>query len=80
MILAAQSVASQIGDLALYATVVTLGVSMSFALALVGTVRASEARREGGGLIAVPWSVLAILGYGAFIALAVKGIVVVTQK
>lgn len=80
MILAVQSVSSQLADLALYATITALGVSLSFALALVGTVRASEARRAQRMASAVPWSLLALLGYGAFAALAVKGIIVVTQK
>ncbi len=80
MILAAQSVSSQLVDLVLYATIATLGVSLSFALALVGTVRASESRRGGSVAGAVPWTLLAVLGYAAFAALAVKGIIVVTQK
>lgn len=80
MILAAQSVTEQIADLVLYATVVTLGLSLAFAFALIGTVHATDARREHRTVAAIPWTVLAVLGYGVFIALAVKGIVVVTQK
>ena len=62
MILAAQSVSSQLADLVLYATITTCGVSLSFALALVGTVRASESRRGGSVAGAVPWTLLAVLG------------------
>ena len=80
MILAAQSVAQQIADLVLYATVVTLGVSIAFALALIGTVHATDARRERRTVAAIPWTVLAVLGYAAFVAFAVKGITVVTKK
>lgn len=80
MMAADPSVTSQIADLALYATAVTLGVSLAFALALVGTVRASEARRDGSAATALPWSILAFLGYAAFAALAIKGIIVVTTK
>ncbi len=80
MILAAQSVAEQIADLVLYATVVTLGVSLAFALALIGTVHASDARRDQRVVRAVPWTILAVLGYAAIVALAVKGILVVTKK
>lgn len=80
MIVAAQSVAEQIADLILYATVVTLGVALSFALALIGTVRATERRRDGHLAAALPWTVLALAGFAAFIAFAVKGIIVVTQK
>lgn len=80
MILAADAVLPQLGDLALYATAVALGVSVAFSLALVGTVRASEARRGGSTLAALPWSLLALLGYAAFLALAVKGVAVVTTK
>lgn len=80
MILAAQSVSEQIADLILYATIVTLGVAMSFALALVGTVQAADARRAGRTGAAVPWGLLALLGYAAIIGFAVKGLIVVTQK
>lgn len=80
MILAAQSVAQQIADLVLYATVVTLGVSLAFALALVGTVHASDARRDQRVLRAIPWTILALAGYAAVAAFAIKGILVVTKK
>ena len=80
MIVAAEKVLPQLRDLALYATGVALGVSLAFALALVGTVRASEARRSGSSAAALPWSLLALAGYLAFAALAIKGIKVVTTK
>ena len=80
MILAAQSVAEQIADLVLYATVVTLGVSITFALALIGTVRAGDARREHRVAAAIPWAVIAALSFAAVLAFAIKGITVVTKK
>ena len=80
MITAADAVLPQLRDLALYATVVALGVSFSFAIALVGTVRASDARRAGNTAAALPWSLLALIGYAAFAVLAVKGVLVVTTK
>lgn len=80
MILATQTVAEQIADLVLYATAVTLGVSISFALALIGTMHATDARREQRTLRAVPWTILALLGYVAVLVCAAKGILVVMKK
>jgi hypothetical protein len=78
--LAAESVAHQLLTLAWQGLGVTIGVTLCFSLALVGTIRASEARREGHNVAVLPWTALALVAYAAFALFAVLAVVVVVDK
>jgi hypothetical protein len=80
MRLAADSVAQQLFTLAWQGLSVTIGVTLCFSLALVGTIRASDARRAGHNAAIVPWTVLALVAYAAFIGFAVLAVLVVVDK
>jgi hypothetical protein len=51
-----------------------------FSLFLMGTVRASEARRERLALPMIAWGSLALLTGVAFLAICAVGIVFITSK
>ena len=78
--LAADSVGQQLLTLTWQGLGVTIGVTLCFSLALVGTIRASDARREGHNAAVVPWTVLALLAYTAFAGFAVLAVLVVVDK
>ncbi len=78
--LAENSVAQQLLTLAAEGFLVAVGVSLFFSLALVGTIRATDARRDGRTAAALPWTVLALLAYTGFFAFAVLGVLVVVDK
>jgi hypothetical protein len=76
--LAEDSVAQQLLTLTAEALGVTVGVTLCFSLALVGTIRANDARRDGRTAAALPWTAVALLafaGFGLFTVLAVLTVV-----
>ena len=79
-ILAAESVGQQLLTLAAEGLGFAVGASLCFSLALVGTIRASDARRRGHMTAAVPWTALALLSYATFAALVTLGLLVVVDK
>ena len=79
-LLAAESVGHQLLTLAWQGLGVTIGVTLCFSLGLVGTIRASEARRDGHNAAVVPWTLLAVLAFAAFAAFAVLAVAVVVDK
>ncbi len=80
MPLAGHSLGHQLLTLAGEGLGVAVGVSFCFSLALVGTIRATDARREGRRAAVLPWTALALVAYAAFGALAVLGVLVVIDK
>ncbi|HEY4095089.1 MAG TPA: hypothetical protein VGM33_06260 [Baekduia sp.] len=55
-------------------------MSLSFSLMIMGSARASEARREGSGATAMLYSVVALLSTVGFVAVVVFGVVVIVKK
>ena len=78
--LAEQAVGEQLLQLAAQGLGVAVGVCFCFSLALVGTIRATDARRAGRARAVLPWTVLALTAYAAFGLLAVLGVLVVLDK
>lgn len=78
--LAAQSVGEQLLQLAAQGLGVAVGVSFCFSLALVGTIRATDARRAGKTGAVLPWTLLALAAYVGFGLLLVLGVLVVVDK
>jgi hypothetical protein len=74
------SVAHQLLTLTLQGMGVTIGVTLAFSIALVGTIRATEARGRQSTAAALSWSVMAVLAYATFIGFAVLGVLVVVDK
>jgi hypothetical protein len=70
----------KIGELLWVAPVAALGVSLSFSLMIMGSGRASEARRNGAGVAAMLYSLVALLATIAFTAVVVFGVVVIVKK
>ena len=62
------------------ATGVAVAVSIAFSLAVAGSTRFAEERRDGTTARATVWAVLAGLGVAVCIAAIVLGIVVMTTK
>jgi hypothetical protein len=70
----------KIGELLWVAPVAALAVSLSFSLMIMGSARATEARRTGAGATAMLYSVVALLATVAFAAVVVFGVVVIVKK
>jgi hypothetical protein len=60
--------------------VLGVGLAGTYALAILGTTRATEARRDGGSIAAFMFGVLAAIALAACAAVVVLGIVVMTTK
>ena len=80
LVLAAESVAQQIGQLIVEGLLVSVGVTLCFSLGLMASLRLGEARRAGHGVALAGWFVLAALSFAAFAGFAVFGILVVVNK
>lgn len=80
MIPAAESLASQLAQLIAEGLIVSFGVTLCFSLALVGAIRASEARNDRRAASLVSWSLLAVVAFAAFSAFVVLGVLVVANK
>jgi hypothetical protein len=70
----------KIGELLWVAPLAALAVSITFSLIIMGSARASDARRTGAGTTAMLYSVVALLGTVGFAAVVVFGIVVIINK
>ena len=57
-----------------------VGVALTFSVALLGWVRAKEARRDNSRMESVLWIVVGVLGLTACAAGIVLGIIVMTDK
>jgi len=79
-VIAAQSVAEQIGQLIVEGLLVSIGVTLCFSLGLTAALRLGEARRAGHGVALAGWFVVAAAAFAAFVGFAVLGIVVVLNK
>ena len=62
------------------ALVVAIAVTIAFSLAVAGSTRFAEERRDGATVRAMLWVVIALLGIGVCLAAIVLGIVVMTTK
>lgn len=79
-VIAAQSVAEQIGQLIVEGLLVSVGVTFCFSLGLTAALRLGEARRAGHGVALAGWFVVAAAAFAAFAAFAVFGVIVVVNK
>ena len=70
----------KLGQVVLYSLGAGVGVSLCFALAILGATRFTEVRRSGGGAAAIGYAALAVLGLVVTLGAAVAGIVVMTSK
>ena len=70
----------KLGQVVLYSLGAGVGVSVCFALAVVGATRFADSRRDGGGAAAVGYALLAAVGLAATVAAVVIGIIVMTSK
>jgi hypothetical protein len=70
----------KIGELLWAAPVAALAVSITFSLIIMGSSRATDARRAGAGTTAMLYSVVALLATVGFAAVVVYGIVVIINK
>jgi len=78
-------IATIVDTTALWQTVVGafiagVGTTIMFSLAVLGATRFAEASREGRGIQAAAFGVLAIVGLLAVVAVIVVGIIVMTTK
>jgi hypothetical protein len=70
----------KIGELLWAAPVAALAVSITFSLVIMGSARATDARRAGAGTAAMLYSLVALLATAGFTAVVVYGIVVIVNK
>jgi TRAP-type mannitol/chloroaromatic compound transport system permease small subunit len=70
----------KIGELLYVAPLAGLAVAITYALMIVGWARASEARRDGAGGVAVAYSVLGTVATLAFLAVVVYGVTIIIKK
>jgi hypothetical protein len=59
---------------------VGLAVAVAFSVAVAGGTRFAEERRDGDGIRAAMWALIAALGFAVCVAAIVLGIVVMTTK
>ena len=78
--LAEQAVGDQLIELAARGLGVAVGVTFCFSLALVGTIRATDARRAGRTGVVLPWTLVALAAYAGFGLLVVLGVLTVVDK
>jgi hypothetical protein len=62
------------------ALVAGIGVCAIFSLAIIGFARTTDMRREGNVVAAGAYAVLTLLAFGAVLAVAAFGVVVMTAK
>jgi hypothetical protein len=70
----------KLGQVVLYSLGAGVGVSLCFALAILGATRFTEVRRGGGGAAAIGYAALAALGLAVTLGAVVAGIIVMTSK
>ena len=71
---------AELGELLYVAPIAVLLVTVAYALVIVGTARAGDARREGASGLAFAFSTMAVLGFAVFMAAMVFGISIITTK
>ncbi len=71
---------AELGELLYVAPVAVLLVTVAYSLVIVGTARASDARRDGAPAAAFAFSTLAVFGFVVFMAAMVFGISIITTK
>jgi hypothetical protein len=69
-----------IGKVVLYSLIAVVGVSVAFGLAIRGTVRFADLRRDGRGPEATAYAVVALTGLLISCAAVGYGIYLMTQK
>lgn len=57
-----------------------IGVCFVFSLAIVGFARATDMRREGHAIAMAGYALLAVVAFGAVVALVIFGVIVMTSK
>ena len=70
----------KIGELLWVAPLAALAVSVTFSLMIMGSARATDARRAGSGTTAMLYSVVALLSGVAFAAVVVYGVAIIVNK
>jgi hypothetical protein len=70
----------KIGELLYVAPLAGLAVAITYALMIVGWARASEARRDGAGGVALAYSALGTVATLAFLAVVVYGVTIIIKK
>jgi hypothetical protein len=69
-----------LGQVVLYSLVAGVGVTLCYALAILGAARFGDARASGAGGRAIAFGVLAALGLAATVAAVIGAIIVMTNK
>jgi len=69
-----------IGEVAAYALLSGVGLSLAFSLAILGATRFADMRRDERDLEAAAFGVLGLVGFAATIAALALGIIVMTTK
>jgi hypothetical protein len=69
-----------LGKVVLYSLIAGVGVSLAFGIAIAGSVRFADLRREGRGALAGAYVVCALLGLAVSVAAVAYGIYLMTQK
>ena len=62
------------------APLATIVVALTYSLFMVGAARANDARRAGDAVAATAYGALAVVGFVAFAAAVVVGVLVITSK
>ncbi len=70
----------KIGELLWVAPLAALAVSMTFSLMIMGSARATDARRAGTGTAAMLYSVVAVVSGLAFAVVIVYGVSIIVNK
>jgi hypothetical protein len=69
-----------LGKVIVASLVAGVGATLCFSLAIMGTTRFAELRRDGRSTAAGAYAALGLLGFAVTIAAVVAGIVVMTKK
>jgi hypothetical protein len=70
----------KIAELLWVAPLAALIVSVAFSLIIMGSARATDARRAGTGTAAMLYSVVTLLATAGFIAVVVFGVAIIVKK
>lgn len=71
---------AELGELLWAAPLAGIVVCVCYSLVILGTARASDARRDGAAGLAFAYSTLAFLAFAAFLGAVVFGISIITTK
>jgi hypothetical protein len=70
----------KIAELLWVAPLAAIGVSISFSLMIMGSARATDARRAGTGTTAMLYSVVTLLAAAVFVVVVVFGVGIIVNK